>query len=252
MAADEPASLWDKVLDHLPLAVTGLASGLVFIKLFAISHGNIQTVRAIVNVSGTVEVIFGILLGALPLIGSLLFFVALANARPSYPLVTRIYLFVLAASGLVIVVVTTPGDQITGTAISTVLMGGLAITFWQPDFVEHEGEKSGGGAALEQETISLNSLKHILVILGLVILFLPSDIPWLPAEDVMLDNGDHIVGYVLGVEEGSVVVLTEQERVIERVDLSDIRSRRLCELDSDSKPLVRPWGRSGTYVQCPP
>ena len=54
------------------------------------------------------------------------------------------------------------------------------------------------------------------------------DTPWMPAEDIRMDNGDHVTAYVLGHEEGWTALLAEDSRLVRMVETDDIAERKVC------------------------
>jgi hypothetical protein len=91
-----------------------------------------------------------------------------------------------------------------------------------------------------------------------LLLALTVDLPWFPSEDIALQNGDHVVGYVVGLEENSLVVLVADGRLIRRIGLSEMTSRQICDPviatwfqnSIWSRPIIQLEGDDG-YPDCP-
>jgi hypothetical protein len=63
---------------------------------------------------------------------------------------------------------------------------------------------------------------------------------WLPAEEIgMKSNGDVQVGYVLGLGNGWMTLLTEPDRTVSMVPLSEVSTRHICRYTPpNSMPLI--------------
>jgi hypothetical protein len=89
-----------------------------------------------------------------------------------------------------------------------------------------------------QELLSSRSRSPLdLVLVGLVILLvvtamptLLNDQPWLPAEQIVVDNGDDIVGYVVNYSSDWVTVLINENREIQYLRPSEVERRDVCRL----------------------
>jgi hypothetical protein len=236
------SSMWDQVLNHLPLVTTGLIFVIVFARLFVISHGNIQTSRALLSSSGSVEVVVGTLLGLIPFIGFSVFFGAAYVLIERRSATTAALAAGAGAIGLTILVFSGPLFVVMIGLVGYVYL--LLMAYQLP-----AGRLNWPYRLME---LRIFRLAFLVFAVSLATLLVSIDTPWLPAEDITLANGDHAVGYVLDTDDGSIVFLTHDDRLVERIPLSNIEAREVCEPKEDRlKPVLRPWRHSGTYPDCP-
>jgi hypothetical protein len=245
-------SLQDQVLNHLPLMITGLFFIFAFAKLFVISHGNIQTARAMLSAAGAVEVLFGTFMGLLWFVGIVLFFAMLAVNFSARWKGFRTYTLYGAGLSLLLVLVTAP-------VITVALAFGFVAVFVVVDLLT---ESIGPSRPRTRPAIDgfIARWRPMLVSLLLfpLLLALTVDLPWFPSEDIALQNGDHVVGYVVGREENSLVVLVAEGRLIRRIGLSEMTSRQICDPviatwfqnSIWSRPIIQLEGDDG-YPDCP-
>jgi hypothetical protein len=222
----------DLALGHLPLMVTGLLFTFVFARLFVIAHGNLQTARAMLSTSGTVEVVFGTLLSVLPVIGWILVGIGGVLATRPYSTPIRILAIVLALVGVGITALTSDWTFVIVPIMMAITL--VAIPFVRPEM-----------------TFGLTLLYAfgLLIPMAAITVF-ADDEPWLPAETIAVEGRSSIVGYVLGTEGDSLVVLTDDERLVQRIDVADIMSRRVCQPEGELRPLIQPWRQDRGYAEC--
>jgi hypothetical protein len=232
-SGQKPAPARDMLLDHLPLVLTGLAFTFVFVRLFVISHGNVQTVRAMLNAAGTVEVVFGTLLGALPLIGLTLLLVPSMYLGPHRSRLARVYAGTAIGFGLLL-------TGLTGPTLSILLglaLVAIILAFQWSIYLLSDRRPVG----------SLGIVVAMLVVLGVDIA--TADQPWLPAERITVTGRDSMVGYVLGLEDHDLVILRDSDRLVMRIRVSEVESRQICQPKGQRDPALA-WKRHGRYPDC--
>jgi hypothetical protein len=230
--------LRDVLTDHLPIVLTALFLGIVFAKLFVVSHGNLQTALGLLSAAGTLEVMFGTLLVLTPILPF-----ALISIVPYYYATTRVWtpwVYVCVAIGAVFLFITAPKAIVVLGLVTALVNTAIFIV----------GSRRWADRSLPRIARALPFFAATVLLVASVII----DTMWLPTEHIELDSGEHQVGYVLGVEDDSLVVLTEDNRLIDRVNLADVTSRQVCEraeLDRELQPLLRPWRDDDDYPDCP-
>jgi hypothetical protein len=198
VARSEPAVLRDVVRDHVPLVATGLVLIFVFTRVYFISHGSLQTAQAMLSASGTVEVIFGTLLSALPALGALIMVLGAAHFGPRHATNVRALGVAVVIVGLLFVLLTAP----LAVAVWALLFTAVAIPVCWKD-----------PSLRRRSTI----VKVLAVMIPIVLFVFLSDDPWLPAELISFRDGSYLVGYVLSADDDSLVVLVERGRAVTRV-----------------------------------
>ena len=71
-------------------------------------------------------------------------------------------------------------------------------------------------------------------------LLLLIDTPWLPAERIVRFNQPAITGYVIHADHDQLLILTNNSRMLERIDASSVRSRLICRVEQTSHSWQRP------------
>ena len=83
-----------------------------------------------------------------------------------------------------------------------------------------------------------------------------SDDPWLQAERLEIDGGHDQVGYAIGTQDRWLVLLSEEERTVSLIEMSEITERTVCEVEPVrvAKTIYDHLGRRqfepGSYTEC--
>lgn len=191
------------------------AFALFAIKLMAVSHGSVNTAKALLQTSSLGESLLGVALsGFIP--------VACAGA----------FLYALLRLGTCLVEGGNPGPWLAVTILLVFVIGFLISLAW-----------AVGGAALL--VVLVVARRHLVTQLGRrlrrVLLFaavipvgllLIDDSMWLPYE--RFDTTAPIVGYTVAETDEVLVVLRDRDRVVVRIPHADIVDRDYCVPDYET------------------
>lgn len=235
-------SLTKGTYDHLGLIVSGLVASVVIVRLLSISDWNSSTAAAILQHTGSANVILGIAVSAAPgvlstllSLGGCLMFYEWAHRRTwpsawSVRVATITFLFLLLMANVA---------QIMLAA----LVWGAAALFGQLDRgVDPTDAKSQNHRAIGS-----------LVFSSLLINVFLSTSPWLPLERVLTGKGETLTAYVLSGDDTSTwVVLVSTPRKIEFIPPDKSRDRALCSNHYwYSTRLLDVLGSGPDYLECP-
>jgi hypothetical protein len=192
------------------------AFALFAIKLMAVSHGSVNTAKALLQTSSLGESLLGVALsGFVPVACAAAFVYALfrlgravAEGDDAWPWLawTLVLLFVI---GFLV--------SIAWSVAGALLFGGLLLG--------RRRLRSQAGASLRR-TLAFAALVPAAVLLI-------DDSMWLPYE--RFDRGGtDIVGYTVAETEDVLVVLRDRDRVVQRISASEISDRDYCVPDYES------------------
>ncbi|MFJ5213324.1 hypothetical protein ACIP98_01250 [Streptomyces sp. NPDC088354] len=90
---------------------------------------------------------------------------------------------------------------------------------------------------------------------ALLIQFLGSDTPWIPAEQVNVKGGGREIGYVIQAGDSWTTLLDESSRSVIRIPSDSIASRKVCSVKGQEKGTETLWrladGHATVYKRCP-
>ncbi len=239
--------------EHLALVASAVAAATIFAKVWSVSHGDVDTIRAIVATRG-----LGGLLGAALLVGlpTLSYFPAFFAAlqlneaiREREELAGPIIALVLT---LALTFAFAPAQVLALAGMGAVVMVGLAvISKYLAQALQHSTNRLsrvivralGRGNNPQHRSIAL-SVAATVVVTWLLVSF--SGVPWLPPERIKTESST-IVGYVLSDGAQWTSVLTEYDRRVLLVRTEDIASRTPCRLNrrDDRSLMARAfWNKS--------
>jgi hypothetical protein len=205
-----------------PALLAALATAaLIAARLLAIARFDVNTAAMILQVSGTGTALAGTALTLLApaLVGATLFLAVVVFVDPTL-LRTDIpneWLLSLAVAASVCL---TP---IALAAVTVVLVGAVAAA--------GRAMRSRYDVSIRRELRSSRLLRILLTVLVVLAAMAPLVLqrPWLPLQQLTLADGSVVVGYVLGVAEDQVVVMSDDDRTITLHRPADLRGRRICQ-----------------------
>jgi hypothetical protein len=203
---------------HLGLIVTLLAGALVLVRLLAAAEWDGQLAVAILQASGTADVLSGALLSTAPLVLGMV--LVLMGCRVPYILVRhrkRPTFWDVWQVVLILAVMTLT----TWTAyVICLFVGTVAAVFF-------------GVTDRTAPTAGLNSNKRLaisLLVSPIIGGLLFTSTPWMARESLEFTTGPSkpLVGYILSTNNDQLAVLTDSPRSIRFLPASDLKNRELC------------------------
>lgn len=222
------------VRHHLALVVSAVMLVTVVLKLVMVAHGSQETIAALLQTAGTVNVALAALLAATTNLGLLLAVWAIPHfgeaVREKDPLLVPA---VALVASFVIVALLAPWWQAALAVgyLAAMLLAGVPFMLY--DRVRRKRRTPREAPRRWEATVA--------VAIGAVTLWLivlASDQPWLPAQRLTLASGEPIVGFVVAEEEDSITVMRDSDRVVVRIPSREVSDRAYCTLDDrDPRPL---------------
>jgi hypothetical protein len=205
-----------------PALLAALASAaLIAARLLAIARFDVNTAAMILQVSGTGTALAGTALTLLApgLVGATLFLAVVVFVDPSL-LRTDIPSEWLLSLGVAASVCLTP---LPLAAVTLTLVGAVAAAGWSL--------RRRYDVSIRRELRNSRLLRVLLTVLVVVAAMAPLVLqrPWLPLQQLTLADGSVVVGYVLGVAEDQVVVMSDDDRTITLLRPDEVRSRQICQ-----------------------
>jgi hypothetical protein len=126
----------------------------------------------------------------------------------------------------------------------------------QADYIEQFNQRLSVIRQRARRPLDAVAIGFLLFALLPVLPNILSDIPWLPAEVVELEDGSFETGYVLDLDDRWLVLLTEDGRRVQTFDANTVEARAICSPDGASgKPTRTIWrltaGIDEKYAPCP-
>lgn len=224
------------VREHPGIFVSGVVLATVVFKLLSVAHGSAETVAALLQATGAVDVgLAALLMGARSLSVVLVVFAipqfgeAIRERDPL--LVPGVVLLVSIVAAAVLV----PWHALVALA--------LPLAFWAiSSVIWAERDRREGKRLLGPRNVPNRWQATVMGVLGLAIAWAViafSDRPWLPTEQLTLDGGDQVVGYVIEENDDDILFLREPQRIVERLETATVDTRVFCTMDaSDPRPLI--------------
>ncbi|HEX7167075.1 MAG TPA: hypothetical protein VF230_08850 [Acidimicrobiales bacterium] len=192
------------------------AFALFAFKLMAVSHGSVNTAKALLQTSSLGESLLGVALsGFIPIACAVAFLYALLRLGHAYAEGSDASPWLALA--LVLMIVIGFLISIVWALGGAVLLGGLLLA--------RRRLRRGVGAPLRRVLA--------LAILVPAAVLLIDDSVWLPYERYDHDGTD-LVGYTVAENEDVLVVLRDRDRIVQRIPVSEISDREYCVPDHES------------------
>jgi hypothetical protein len=261
---------------NIAIVGTVLLTFLALHRIYAVAHGDYTTALAILQSSGTLSQLVGILLSNMQINIELLAIFALilyletefpAESRHNQELSTR-GTFLIVSWLLLIVAGSWPLALISLLVGIPFVMGRL-FALWLPRYRRPEtdearlsvprgtrrfpafrmGHRDGQRRAMQVTESRLQAdvltglvnrrARSVLLLMLLVGLFayVESDRAWFPPEAITIQGHARRVGYVLDIEGGSYEILWDRPRRISRVPISLVKDRRFCDATETTPTL---------------
>ena len=206
---------------HPALLAALATAALIAARLLAIARFDINTAAMILQVSGTGTALAGTALTLLApaLVGATLFLAVVVFVDPTLLRadVPNEWLLSLAVAASVCL---TP---IALAVATVVLVGAVAVA--------GRAMRSRYDVSIRRELRNSRLLRILLTVLVVLAAMAPLVLqrPWLPLQRLTLAYGSIVVGYVLGVAEDQVVVMSDDDRTITLLRPEDLRDRQICQ-----------------------
>lgn len=119
-------------------------------------------------------------------------------------------------------------------------------------WVHRRGGRFGRSiSALSEQAVALSYLLMGVFVFISVMELATNDTPWIPPERFTMSDGPHIVGYALSQVGGDLIVMTHEDRLLQRVSSTDVDSRMYCVPPrTDSVSSAESQVASDGYPQC--
>lgn len=229
-------SVLEVIEAHVGVAIGAIAVATVVLKLLAVSHGDPNSLGAILRYEGGPDLVLAAILSGAPN----LLWLAVVWAIPHFgeavrerdPLVVPSVNLLLV---LILLAALVPARLLGIVGYYTVFWI-LSSTLWAR-WNEKRGKRSrqGGIGAASPQAYAV-----VFIFTGLFawIVVAGSARMWLPLEEINRGAPKPIVGYVLDASEQALVILQERTRTVARVPLSSIKTRDFCQPADDPRTLV--------------
>jgi hypothetical protein len=251
--------------DHLGLLA---GAGLAFAsatRLASVSRFDIDTAYAVLQSTGTANVLVGTLVGFVPVVAMLAATLCIvlqdrAKVRGDRrQLEASWYLLLLA---LAIAVCLVPWAILVGFPVF-VALGAASSTLWRRRRPRHSQHPLGAQYRRQRAMERTQRLIAVpLTLLAVAVVASPD--PWLPRERLQLTDDTTVVGYVLSRDEHVVEVLRDSDRQFIRIEATRVSSRELCRRRDpetmperlskrffESRPPLAVFSDRGSYPECP-
>lgn len=229
-------------LQHLGVTIAVGGAATVGIRLMVVSRGNTLTARALLQHGGTTEVLLATALTVVPFLLLAVAGVAHRLARPagSRPWAIESTLInISTVSGLAFLAIASMGTVLTVAAV--VVIWAVATKVFK---------RSDRGQQIMHWIYGAGAIALLFAVFR-------SDEMWLASEQISLDDGETVAGYVLAESAAGLVVLVEGDRTVRLLDLDHGRAdRELCDLRRErwlDRPLwswLPPGESRPTYPVC--
>lgn len=221
--------------DHVPLLATVAVFSAVALQALALAHGDARTATVLLTSLSLSQA------GAIVVVNVVRTLVVTSAGYTIGALVrhrdVRVVFVALGLSGVAAVMAPWP-LQLLSTVVG--IGYGVAAKLRVDRAADRLVSTDGAGVALA----SVGTLFVVFVIVW-------STTPWWPAEEVRLEAGSRVVGYV--TEEGArwTTVLVHEDRSVVRVPTSEVVERTPCGADPTAPPLLWAFTEEPGYPACP-
>jgi hypothetical protein len=201
---------------------------IVILKSLVVTNFNSTSTLALVTTAGIAQVILGIVVSTLPYLSCLaLLFLSRTASRlrhtgDAISAGAKSLMIVLAAALVVLAFVMVPWPFLLLTGLTAIFL------FLQAD----ERSESTTGQSSRLQTVAFYVVAAI-ILLGLLNRWM-----WLPSEEIGLNSGQVVVGFVLDDDGDWGSLLRDRDHTIMRIKTDTIETRMICQFRSTS-PAVR-------------
>lgn len=246
------------IQEHLGVLVSLLTAATVIAKVWSVAHGDPASIASLISASGALTSVIGALMAGLPAMG-VAPLVIMAVVLPESiregdalrgPLIGAIAACVVAAavaptpSVLLAVAFLVGMSVISGLVVAGRWTWGRVTPREAPFLLRGSSTRRSIGIG-----VTLALLAGVAWVAGAA-----SDKPWLPAEDISTSDGDTFTGYVLDEDNGSIVVMRDDDRSVVRISIDRVSGRVMCrpeERDQRSLASRLIWAQPD-YPPCDP
>jgi hypothetical protein len=254
-ANDNRAAILRVANSHAGLMVTGSVFLLVGIRTMAVANWSVDTFSGLLAVSNPLSALLpatiSLIGGFAPFTFYLAILVISRHSRPPW-LQSRLARFNVALVALVPAAVVSPWS-ITLLGISYGLLLLWAIPAQRRDRARTIRDAAAGDEAAQRRLSSRSSTPMPLLVIGVLLLssFALNDRPWMPAEELVLEDGRVVVGYVVAVDDDDIVLLRESDRALTRLSSDQVEGRKFCTLGTTRPPVIGLlMGPQANYPKC--
>lgn len=250
-AADAKVDPVQLIHRHAGLVVAGATSILVCLKILAVARWNSTTAFGILASSGNANVLTGTLLTVLPFIYGLLYVYLtpgmerLIGSPANKPFGALEWLRTLA---LILLIVIVPA-----ILVAVILIGPFVVRIirWRRSKNRETGKgKPTVGSLAGSATAGGLAQARRAVVSVLFVLYATLPAPWLPAELIKTESGEH-AAFVLTRGNDNATVLVSQTRTLEQISVSALTGR-YCEEGHGwfTEPIFSVFTKH-RYPECP-
>ena len=207
--------------EHAALLVGATTVAFAGVRLLAIARFDTATAAAILQATGTGNVIVGTLLSLLPFVVALVtvlcsVVVFVDHSWCPLPRATMQWMLYIGCALTLFIV------PLLLATIVVALGAAMAITRWR----RHGRADPDIRTLLTRSRFLRVEARVLLTFTVLAALVVPT--PWLSLEQVTTANGSTLVGYIAGESQEELVLLLDNNRAIRLVSKSDVTARTLC------------------------
>jgi hypothetical protein len=209
--------------------VGGVVIAAALIRVFAVARGNPDVVRALLTYEDPGKVVIEAVYRILPPVFAffagfywIIWFLIRFVRRPGFTVP-----LVLTALALIF----SPWSQARiaiGLGLLLVVVGTLLERRRRKGTEQSTAQPSGSD--------SLSTAFLALIVVIWIAVLSTDDTPWVPTEQIVMNDGSVQVGYLVGASAGSIVVLYDADRSLVEVPEERIHSRQPCSVNQDNDP----------------
>ena len=235
----QPAMVWtgDPMLvfasEHLGLVATALGFLLVAVEVLLAARLDHTVALAIVSTASPTVVLPGMLVAIMPSASVLAFYGAWYFTYSAYrkhrPVAFSTYVALAATGAFLLFVPMVPALLYLFVIPFPVLR--QCWKAWRKRRALKKGKPEGKAATDEGKKGYSDGFERLVSIFFVTLVALLMSGPmWLPSEDVRLNSGSQVTGYVLDSWSDWTSVLQDSTRTVLRIRTTDIESRTLCSI----------------------